>query len=252
MQTLVKKQYEYTLAATYYAADGTVLAKTQTKGICRYDRPKAINDKGQYVVDGEVVDPFFIYGAWDQFLEGYASVGIKFFRARDKKLDTWDTDKLIEALDRAHSVGLKQIIALYSSRPAGHPFQIENTRRVVETVKDHPAVAGYLMMDEPSYAARGLFKSAKTYEEMHEYLVEGYKTIRDIDPVHPVINIDTVEATSETIEMTSQVTDVFMIDSYPLSEKDIPIRMYTATSRVMGFLKEGHPFWTLGCQWTDT
>ena len=249
---LGKKQYEYTLAATYYAADGTVLAPTQTKGIYRYDRPKAINDKGQYVVDGEVVDPFFIYGAWDQFLEGYASVGIKFFRARDKKLDTWDTDELIKALDRAHSVGLKQIIALYSSRPAGHPFQIENTKRVVEAVKDHPAVAGYLMQDEPSYASRGMFTSAQTYEEMHEYLVEGYKAIRNIDPVHPIINIDTVDATDESINLTSQVTDIFMIDSYPLAEKDITKRMYNNTSRVLDIVKEGHPYWTMGSQWKDS
>ena len=249
---LRKKQHEYTLCATYYAADGSVIAPTQTKGIYRYDRPTVINDKGQYIIDGEPADPFFIYGAWDQFLEGYASVGIKFFRARDSKLHTWDTDELLKVLDKIDKLGMKMMICLYSEQPAGHPFQIDNTKRVVEAVKDHPAVAGYLMMDEPSYAARGLFKSAKTYEEMHEYLVEGYKAIRAIDPVHPVMNIDTVEATSETIELTSQVTDLFLIDSYPLSEKDIPIRMYTATSRVMGFLKEGHPFWTLGCQWTDT
>ncbi|MBR2972928.1 MAG: S-layer homology domain-containing protein, partial [Clostridia bacterium] len=249
---LRKKQHEYTLSATYYAADGTVIAPTQTKGIYRYDRPKAINDKGQYIIDGEPADPFFIYGAWDQFLEGYASVGIKFFRARDSKLDTWDTDQLLKVLDRVDSLGMKQIICLYNHQPAGHPFQIENTRRVVSAVKDHPAVAGYLMMDEPSYAAKGLFTSAKTYEEMHEYLVEGYKAIREIDPVHPVMNIDTVEATDATIELTSQVTDLFLIDSYPLSEKDVPIRMYNATSRVMDFLKEGHPFWTLGCMWSGT
>ncbi|MBR2972754.1 MAG: S-layer homology domain-containing protein [Clostridia bacterium] len=249
---LRKKQQEYTLAATYYAADGTVLAPTQTKGIYRYDRPPVINDKGQYIIDGKPADPFFIYGAWDQFLEGYASVGIKFFRPRDPKLDTWDTKELLKVLDRVDKLGMKMMICLYSDQPAGHPFQIDNTRRVVETVKDHPAVAGYLMMDEPSYAAKGNFKSAQTYEEMHEYLVEGYKAIRDIDPVHPVINIDTVDVTDETIEMTSQVTDVFMIDSYPLQPKDIPIRMYNATSRVMKFLKEDHPFWTLGCQWTDT
>ncbi len=249
---LEKKQYEYTLSATYYAADGSVIAPTQTKGIYRYDRPKAINDKGQYVVDGEVVDPFFIYGAWEQYFEDYASVGIKFYRPRDPKLDTWDTKELLEALDRAHAAGLKQIIALYSSRPAGHPFQMATTKRVVEAVKDHPAVAGYLMQDEPSYASRGTVPSAQTYEEMHEYLVEGYKAIRNIDPVHPIINIDTVDATDETIILTSQVTDIFMIDSYPLAEKDITKRMYNSTSRTFDIIKEDHPYWTMGSQWKDS
>ncbi len=94
--------------------------------------------------------------------------------------NVWDNDayydEIMVQLDLAEKVGLKiaVVVDCYladADYPEGHPDRL---RRMVELVKDHPALWGYQLYDEPS---ADLFKSIGSARQV----------ISEIDPVHPCL-----------------------------------------------------------------
>ncbi|MBR2973382.1 MAG: hypothetical protein IKC41_04115 [Clostridia bacterium] len=246
---LTNKKTKYILNAEYMLADGTVV-DSHTKNIYLYDRPTSMDTDGNLhdTETGEVIPPFFMYAVNLDYYDGIEDSGIKFIRTRSMSATE---ESMRQHLDEAHSRGVKLLVALYSNIVAGHPEQIETTRHLVSTFKDHPAVGAWMMMDEPSLHIESL--GIRTYEEMLYYLEEGYKTIRDIDPVHPVFNIETVGQVPDSYEQTSQMCDIFAIDPYPSSlSSSISGSLSQATTRAINAVHNERPVWVLGlaADWT--
>ncbi len=105
-------------------------------------------------------------------------------------------------LDEAAKYGLKVLVPLYEQMlPAGHPLNEENTRDIVLAVRDHAALFGYILMDEP-------------FGQAHRpgtYLEKGYTIIRELDTEHIITFMN--DKPPRNMECT-QYCDVLMIDPY--------------------------------------
>ncbi|KKR03714.1 MAG: hypothetical protein UT30_C0021G0013 [Candidatus Uhrbacteria bacterium GW2011_GWF2_39_13] len=124
-------------------------------------------------------------------------------------------------LDMAHRAGLKAIIVpyqvreeyklnwsdpLFDIRGKGRrgPFTKEHAaciRAFVEAVKDHPAILGWYMADEPEARA-----------ESQLWYRDAYRLIREIDPYHPCIMLN---YSIRGIKKYYEVCDILMPDCYP-------------------------------------
>ncbi|MBR2847064.1 MAG: S-layer homology domain-containing protein [Clostridia bacterium] len=249
--TLAEMHKTYTISATYKKADGTVIQESAPKRIYRYDRPTMLNEDGAFVDEnGEVVDIFYLYGASTEFLQDFKDAGFTVIRPLDPRFKLNDVKGIREVLDEMHAVGLKCLFPLYGN-PAGHPLQIPTTNRLVTEFKDHPAVMGWMMMDEPSMHARP-GQLVQTYEEMLEYLEEGYKVIRNIDPYHPVYNIETT-GVPNSYERCFQYVDIAAIDIYP-NYGDETYRTYQYMTKAVDAVADEIEVWNLGyaASWDTT
>ena len=245
VMTLAKKTKPYTITATYKKADGTVIEESEPKRIYRYDRPTALNEKGEFLDEnGNPIDVMFLYGAYEQFFDEYAKAGITVVRPDETRFDRVSLIPEIQRImDSAHKHGLKVLFPLYG-RAAGHPLQIPTTRILVETFKDHPALCAWMMLDEPCYNT-GVGEMAQTYTEMLEYLEEGYRVIREIDPVHPVYNIEST-GVPNSYELAFQYVDIAAIDPYPSAKSNRTYRPYASSVRAVNAVYDEKEVWSLG------
>lgn len=173
----------------------------------RYDRPKMLNDDGTLTVNGEPFFPvigYHVYSAEKRLLDAQAA-GVNVAASGGGSMED---AKLY--LDNCQKLGMKGTLMLYGGgsgamRPAGSPENIEKTKQLVAAYKDHPALLGYLVMDEPY-----LHQSNPMPE-----LITSYKTIRDIDPDH-LIMIQDSQMSNSTREVSS-VCDAIIVHSYPIT-----------------------------------
>ncbi len=82
-------------------------------------------------------------------------------------------DEVIYQLDLAEKAGLKLAICVDcylgdDTNPAGHP---EELKRMVNLIKDHPALWGYQLIDEPN-------------ADLFKYIYQAEQVIREIDKEH--------------------------------------------------------------------
>lgn len=250
VMTLAEKGKKYTISAAYKKADGTVIETSSAKRIYRYDRPTALNEKGQYLDEnGEPMNIVYLYGGFEEYLDDYVKAGINVIRMDDFKPLGASYEKTRDFLDKAHARGIKVLFQLYGDC-AGHPFQIPTTKRFVNEFKDHPAIFGWMMVDEPSYQV-GSNRAVQTFTEILEYLEEGYRVIREIDPVHPIYNIETT-GVAMSYEQTFQLVDVCGIDIYPYPS-DATYQTYKGAKRAVNAVYDEKPVWLLGyaADWTN-
>ena len=106
-----------------------------------------------------------------------------------------------ERLDAYYEQGMFVMLNCYSNgKSAGHPDNIDATKILVEKYKDHPAIFGWKLHDEP-------YQKGVSTEEM----IAGYKAIRDIDPNHPVYIDDSPVGSYEWL---FKFCDIFECDYY--------------------------------------
>ncbi|MBR2877737.1 MAG: carbohydrate binding domain-containing protein, partial [Clostridia bacterium] len=217
---LAEKQTEYTASATYYDAAGNLIDGPSEKDIYRYDRPKRMNENGEYVdpVTGKVVYPSLIYTCETEEDVIYAVEKLGVTVTKNWVRMGAPDEEIMAMLDRAQEIGVKVCFVLYTP-PAGHPLTIDGVRHLVTLVKDHPAVYGYMLQDEPTIQS-GPSWNVKTYEQMIYYITEGYKAVRAIDPNNLVYCLE-CPASIEELRTTAQCTDVFMVDPYPNSHETL-------------------------------
>lgn len=194
----IGKKYE--IRATLYEAEGTEAMETATWDVYRYNRPTMINDKGEVVIGGEVITPVWGYHVFsqDENLKLAKAAGVNIIQGGGASAKTAKA-----YLELAAANDMYATVILYSGmKSGGTEGQVENTIEVVKAVKDHPNFFGYLVMDEP------YLHMSDPYPD----LVNAYKIIRDLDPVHPVI-IQDVEATGST-KFTQATSDILVIHHY--------------------------------------
>ncbi len=112
-----------------------------------------------------------------------------------------------ERMNQALDQGMFVLFNLYSDgKSAGHPDRIESVKETVKKWKDHPALFGWKIQDEP-------YQRGNTDEE----LIAAYEAIRNIDPDHPIYFPDSPPG---GYEWCFRYCDIFDIDTYIGSEAD--------------------------------
>lgn len=204
---------EYTAKAQVYNITGELVA-TYTELIHRYPRPTYIRSDGVFEKNGHALDPVLMtgLGASGDY-KGAASLGASVASAyatvSNERLN-YIGDILGDGTGETDADGAPDMyaaVALYTNmKPAGHPDNLENTKARVADLKQNPYLFGYAIMDEPF--------AHYSPETARELLRISYKTIRDIDPAHPIY---LVEITSGMYEEAARYCDIFFPDIYPAS-----------------------------------
>ncbi|MBE7024777.1 MAG: hypothetical protein E7408_01820 [Ruminococcaceae bacterium] len=201
LTVLAEKGKEYRAHTAVYDEAGTLLEEYDS-AIYRYDRPTYLGADGVFrkpdrngvmqeynvVLGNGVTNPRISIvapcGVTVAQLVGGASLPLK------------------ERLDMVEKEGLLAQIVLYSGKMSGgHPEMLPATIDKVMAVKDHPALFGYKIQDEPMQKGNS-----------DEELALAYKTIRDLDPHHPIYTVDSGEASYERM---GKFCDLMDIDVYP-------------------------------------
>ena len=241
---LAEKEKAYKISAVYKKADGSVIESSEERNIYRYDRPTMIDEQGRFIDEtGKPLDIVYLYGAWEKYYADYAAAGITVIRPDDVRFDTIaNIPEIRRLMDSAHEHGLKVLYQLYG-KVAGHPLQIPTTKRLVTEFKDHPALLGWMMVDEPSYQILP-GRQAQSYPEMLEYMEEGYKVIRAIDPHHPIYNLETV-GVPNSYELAFQYVDIASVDLYPNDSTETTYT-YKGVQRAVNAVHDEKEVWNLG------
>ncbi len=208
MSYLEKKKTAYSIRFTVFKEDSLTVDFTKETEVYKYDRPKYIKSDGTYQADGEdVFHPVLMYGVDLPQLPALQLCGVNLVQG----YPGW--------LDALHERGMKAMVVLYDGGiSAGHPDRLETTKGYVEAYKDHPAVFGWAVQDEPN-----------TEPETLERLKNAYKAIRDIDDNHPVwITVN------GHFDVISKYCDVMCNDSYPYNEKTFTTSPFERMTEAVG------------------
>ncbi|MBE7063471.1 MAG: hypothetical protein E7390_06775 [Ruminococcaceae bacterium] len=193
----VKKQ-AYTLSASLMDAGGTV-ADSKTVSIYKYDRPRYLGKNGVYLKNGtEPIYPVFGYHCDPSQYPKVKEAGINILQGN--LLPTAEAH--LRYLNAALAQNVMVLIPLYyNMKPAGHADNIERNTAIIKAIKDHPALFGYAIMDEPFL----------NFSNPEKDLEASYKLVRDLDDNHPVY---TVEAQQSFYRTCSKYVDILGIDPY--------------------------------------
>lgn len=195
----MEQEQPYRVEISLKDSQGKVL-EVQDTIIYRWERPSSLQPDGTLIVDGE---PFFPIIGYHVLERDYPRVTESINTVQGWL--TEDDNRMQNYLDSAHANGLKVLVPLYTNMRVKENFaQME---RRIPKFKDHPAVLGWIIIDEPINNGIPL-----------EELVEAYKLVRSMDSVHPTF---IVEASTVFYEQTGKVTDILGIDPYPLPQSTI-------------------------------
>lgn len=186
----------YQLQVVWRDALGEAI-ETVEKAVYRWERPTALPQNGPVLVDNEPFFPVIAYHAEISDYPDLAAIGVNTVQG----YNSTNLDSIQHRLDSAHAHGLKVLVPLYNGMKVKENFEL--TASIVTRFKDHPAVLGYMIMDEPVY--NGI---------PQQELLEAYKLVRSLDPDHITYM---VEANAEAYMETGQATDVLVTDVYPLN-----------------------------------
>ncbi|MFQ6096212.1 MAG: hypothetical protein ACE5O2_00690 [Armatimonadota bacterium] len=163
-----------------------------------------IGDDNQLLVDGKRVFPAGFYGPAVGTMRPIADAGYNVVLTYAS-----DPQTCREWLDDCRNLGLLGIVSVgrrYVERPDD-----ENLRADIEVVKDHPALLGYYLIDEPSPAREG---------QSPDDLKRHYRKFCEIDPYHPTMMCLNVPG---YYEQYAPATDIIMVDPYPLVKSPRPL-----------------------------
>ena len=196
------------------------------------------------IVDGKPTYPILVYSHFDsirdpRFVSAMKSSPFKMTMCYSKKANKPDLDYL-------QANGLKAFVSVYSSfahwpwaneRPEdinAVDEEVAHTVRVVSGVRDHPALLGWYLYDEPK-------------ANLMPRLRERYKLIKELDPDHPcMIVLNTPIFANNTVS----ACDILGLDCYPVpgagTEKTKPADLGSVsrvTRDAISLIRREKPFW---------
>ena len=170
---LEEKGEKYFVSAKIYNEAGELLQE-EVESIYRYDRPTYLGADGIFRKNGKEYNLIFGSGVTTALLEADPRRGgVTVVRL------VADGTTLESRMDKAHEMGLLCMVGLYGNGKINSTESIINT---VNGVKNHPALFGYQVQDEPYQKG-----------DSEEDLARAYKAIRDNDPHHAAYLVDSVE-----------------------------------------------------------
>ncbi len=215
----------YTASYAVKRADGSVI-DTGSHEIYKMPRPTALREDGVYIKDGKPFYPVFGYHVSknDADYEYCKKAGINVVQ---HFTDTTDAAAIKQQLDKLESHGLMAFISLYSGmKPAGHKDNVKKTTAIINAAKDHPALFGYMVMDEP------LGNNVDMQDMFNSYIL-----IRSLDKVHPIYAVEGMGSLQKYQEV-ARALDILGIDPYPYGTTDesttVSKRLENARNAVYG------------------
>ena len=199
LSVMAVKGERHTINVKVYGADGT-LQQEENLPVFRYDRPTYLGADGVFRKNGKEIPFIMGSGLNMNVLDRHPEKGgitVAQLVADSPSLGL----EFEERMDAYYKQGMFVMLNLYSGiKSAGHPDMIDYVKILVERLKDHPALFGWKLIDEP-------YQKGISDEEM----IAGYKAVRDIDPNHPIY-ID--DSPMGGYEWLFRYCDIFESDHY--------------------------------------
>ncbi len=227
---LAEKGERYTINMQVYDGSGAVIQE-ENFPVYRYDRPTYLGADGIFRKNGKEI-PFSMGSGlnMNKIDKHPEKTGITVAQliADNPKLGLEQKERM----DAYYAQGMFVVLNLYAGvKSGGHPDMIDQTKRMVEEYKDHPALFGWKLIDEP-------YQKGIDEEEM----IAGYKAIRDIDPNHPVYIDDSPRGSYDWL---FKFCDIFECDYYGGAGKDSGRIMSETLDMVQEASKGRKPFTVL-------
>ena len=213
LNLMTEKEHRYEIVATLYDDDGTTVLQREVQSVYVYDRVGSLDENGNYhpwVYDeetgegqfaSEVFYPEFGYHVTCDLADQYkalAETGINLVQISA----FYSVEETLYMLDCAQEAGVMGMLCFYKNMvPAAHVDNIEMTVKVINAVKNHPAVFGYTVMDE----------SFLILSDPAQELENAFRLIRSLDPNHPVLVMEVVE---RYFVEAAKYVDILFIDPY--------------------------------------
>ncbi|MEF3305575.1 carbohydrate binding domain-containing protein [Paenibacillus sp. GYB003] len=216
----------YVLSAELKDSAGQTVEREE-RTIYRWNRPTTLPENGPVLVDGQPFFPVIAYHAYLDDLPYLSQIGVNTIQG----VNTSSEATVQTLLDTAQANGLKVLQTLYLNMQVKENFAL--TERMVARFKSHPALLGWMIMDEP--VLNGIPQGD---------LLEAYKRIRSIDPDHPTYM---VESETYAYRSTGQATDILVTDVYPYNATNMqPISAVGDGARKAVLDTDGvKPVWTV-------
>ncbi len=183
---------------------------------------------GRTVINGTPFLPLVIYGSWSCWAEGAVLPTADLDLIEDSPFNTilpYDSaylrlpgstltgiPRLREVLDELQRRHLKLLFAIGPRRPTWEGISGESAiiTAIVIGIKDHPALLGYYLADEPQAAADASVAANRSL-------------ITALDPSHPVVNVyeDIYSDSRPRISRRPKIGDVAMVDPYPIGDASV-------------------------------
>lgn len=147
--------------------------------------------------------PVGFYSVPTQYLQRVAEAGFSAVLTYSS-----GTEHLKRYLDEAARVGLKAVVhspGLWFGKDGE-----KKLRAAVATLKDHPALLGWYLIDEPNTGRKGTTPAD---------LARLYALMQELDPYHPTFS---VYCRPEEFAAYKDTHDVFMCDPYPVGNRPLP------------------------------
>ncbi len=200
----------YSYRAEIMDKDGNIL-QVATNKIYRFDRPHYLGVDGIFRKNGKEYNIGVGNSATTKIIaQNPGAGGVQIVLL----VGEGDID-LIDKMDMAYEAGYLVMLNMGGSLIcAGCPTQIMQTRDTVRAAKDHPALFGYKLQDEPTQK-----------ETPEEHLLEAYVAIRELDPNHVIYSDDSVEGAFPRL---ARYTDYMDTDHYPGNADSASIIHYSS------------------------
>ncbi|MBP5637943.1 MAG: hypothetical protein J6X55_00560 [Victivallales bacterium] len=223
---------DYTLTANILDADGKIL-KTFTKKLKKVPRApiEIIPNRNRYLeINGK---PFFPVLQWRMdFIDDEDAV---YEAARNGINSTKtfpsnnDVKKTLKDLDTLHKFGLMSVLTPSICARNLSPKHLDDIRKLIEKkmpreVREHPAVLGYFLIDEPLWCGRPSAPIRATYE-----------IYKEIDPYKPVWINAAPRNEIEDLRPYAEACDIWGVDIYPIpspnSHSGLPDKTITSVGK---------------------
>lgn len=117
-----------------------------------------------------------------------------------------------EDLDAIHAAGLMAWVSVGTLDLEKKEESATRLRRIIETVRDHPALAFLETVDEPAWT----WKKAEPRVPA-EALTEAYPIFKETDPIHLLYTNHAPTNLVETMRQYNAGTDIVAMDIYPVN-----------------------------------
>ena len=138
-----------------------------------YIAEKLKADKSAMTNGGKVINYVLAQGSVEEVMYRVGETGATVGRAIGSGRTT-----LLEKLDIAQANGMMATVTLFNHEDIRDPAVREKVIETINIAKDHPALFGWYLWEEPSFSGDNI--------DLDENIRIGTKLIRDMDPDHPI------------------------------------------------------------------
>jgi hypothetical protein len=198
-------QGSYTLRAKALAADQTLLGEAvkEIEKLAPSPVEVIVREDNVTIDSGK---PFFPIGLWactdsEKALSEVSAAGFNLIYR------TSVTPAILDRFARYHLKAVAGIRYALPATPEGRRIWEAEARRRVGTTREHPALLGYFLIDEPLWGGYPL-----------EQLLEVYRFHRQLDPYRPIWSNEAPRGLVADVAQYGQACDITGVDIYPVPE----------------------------------